>query len=41
MAQTTPARERDRAWRRRFYDPWGPGKETKPFFLTSEFGSAS
>jgi hypothetical protein len=37
MAQTTPARERERAWRRRFYDPWGLGEETKPFFLTSEF----
>jgi hypothetical protein len=24
-------------WRRRFYDPWSLGEETKPFFLTSEF----
>jgi hypothetical protein len=26
-----------RAWRRRFFDPWNLGEETKPFFLTSEF----
>jgi hypothetical protein len=23
--------------RRRVFDPWGLGEETKPFFLTSEF----
>jgi hypothetical protein len=41
--QTTPARStraarrEPPAWRARFFDPWGLGEETKPFFLTSEF----
>jgi hypothetical protein len=34
---TRAARREPPAWRARFFDPWGLGEETKPFFLTSEF----
>jgi hypothetical protein len=37
MASPSKTRDETRAWRRRFFDPWQLGEETKPFFLTSEF----
>jgi hypothetical protein len=40
VERATSRREGDQPvadWRRRFFDPWRLGEETKPFFLTSEF----